>query len=107
MSARQGAVRPPRLSAALAVVLATAIVESVLVCGAAMLSCSKGDRVLDLIVQGVAICQLLPLRVSGDVFSIANTNSIWRDGSTASETKPSILFGLDDVRARSSVSVSS
>jgi hypothetical protein len=40
------------VSAALAVVLATAIVESVLVCDAAMLSCSKRDRVLDLIVQG-------------------------------------------------------
>ena len=40
------------VSAALAVVLATAIVESVLACDAAMLSCSKRDRVLDLIVQG-------------------------------------------------------
>jgi hypothetical protein len=40
------------LSAALAFVLATAIVESVLVCDAAMLSCSKRYGVLELIVQG-------------------------------------------------------
>jgi hypothetical protein len=40
------------VSAALAFVLATAIVESVLVCDAAVLSCSKRDRVLELIVQG-------------------------------------------------------
>jgi hypothetical protein len=40
------------VSAARALVLATAIVEAVLMCDAAILSCSKRDRVLDLIVQG-------------------------------------------------------
>lgn len=40
------------VSAALAFVLATAIVESVLVCDAAVLSSSKRDHVLELIVQG-------------------------------------------------------
>ena len=39
-------------SAALALVLATAIVESALVCNAAVLSCSNRDGVLELIVQG-------------------------------------------------------
>ena len=65
--------------AALAFVVATAIVESVLVCDVAMLSCSKRDHVLDLIVEGRGDLPLPALRASGDVFSIADINISWRD----------------------------
>ena len=95
------------VSAALAVVLATAIVESVLVCDAAMLSCSKRDRVLDLIVQGRGDLPLTAIACARRrLLDREHQQHLagWLDGI---ETKPSIPCGLDDVPARSSVSVSS